>query len=189
MRRLEAAAQGQAERALVSRCAHHQAGIARHDGDVVEVVLVGDVLEVREHLDTVLGFDAPITFQGKQVGREITLFTMWYELRWGITACVVVGLTGRRGDVALGFLALIVAADLTDWLSDGVATGAILAVSDAIAFHQSVGLAAKAYRLRYLRDLWAERVRANPAVEVLTPNDPDAPYMMRKAGPISVTGP
>jgi multidrug resistance efflux pump len=27
--------------------------------------------------------------QGKQVGREITLFSMWYELRWGITACVL----------------------------------------------------------------------------------------------------
>jgi multidrug resistance efflux pump len=27
--------------------------------------------------------------QGKRVGREITLFSMWYELRWGITACVL----------------------------------------------------------------------------------------------------
>jgi hypothetical protein len=26
--------------------------------------------------------------QGKRFGREITLFTVWYELRWGITrAC------------------------------------------------------------------------------------------------------
>jgi multidrug resistance efflux pump len=31
--------------------------------------------------------------QGKQVGREITLFSMWYELRWGITACVLLTLT------------------------------------------------------------------------------------------------
>jgi multidrug resistance efflux pump len=30
--------------------------------------------------------------QGKQVGREITLFSMWYELRWGITACVLLTL-------------------------------------------------------------------------------------------------
>jgi multidrug resistance efflux pump len=27
--------------------------------------------------------------QGKRFGREITLFSMWYELRWGITGCVM----------------------------------------------------------------------------------------------------
>lgn len=27
--------------------------------------------------------------QGKRIGREITLFSVWYELRWGITACLV----------------------------------------------------------------------------------------------------
>ncbi|MBB3149648.1 multidrug resistance efflux pump [Phyllobacterium trifolii] len=27
--------------------------------------------------------------QGKRIGREITLFTVWYELRWGITACLL----------------------------------------------------------------------------------------------------
>jgi multidrug resistance efflux pump len=27
--------------------------------------------------------------QGKRIGREITLYSMWYELRWGITACLV----------------------------------------------------------------------------------------------------
>jgi multidrug resistance efflux pump len=27
--------------------------------------------------------------QGKRVGREINLFTVWYELRWGITLCVI----------------------------------------------------------------------------------------------------
>ncbi|MDW4498178.1 HlyD family secretion protein [Sulfitobacter sp. D35] len=27
--------------------------------------------------------------QGKRVGREINLFTVWYELRWGITLCVM----------------------------------------------------------------------------------------------------
>jgi multidrug resistance efflux pump len=31
--------------------------------------------------------------QGKRIGREITLFSMWYELRWGITACVLLTLT------------------------------------------------------------------------------------------------
>ncbi|WP_424933431.1 HlyD family secretion protein [Amaricoccus macauensis] len=32
-------------------------------------------------------------FQGKRWGKEITFFTMWYELRWGITACVLLTVT------------------------------------------------------------------------------------------------
>jgi multidrug resistance efflux pump len=31
--------------------------------------------------------------QGKRWGKEITFFTMWYELRWGITACVLLTVT------------------------------------------------------------------------------------------------
>src|SRR3954471_9548733 len=27
--------------------------------------------------------------QGKRFGHEITLFSVWYELRWGITGCVL----------------------------------------------------------------------------------------------------
>lgn len=27
--------------------------------------------------------------QGKRIGREINLYTMWFELRWGITACLL----------------------------------------------------------------------------------------------------
>src|ERR1700761_2721643 len=27
--------------------------------------------------------------QGKRIGQEITLYSMWYELRWGITGCVM----------------------------------------------------------------------------------------------------
>ena len=27
--------------------------------------------------------------QDKRIGREITLFSVWYELRWGITFCVI----------------------------------------------------------------------------------------------------
>jgi selenocysteine lyase/cysteine desulfurase len=49
---------------------------------------------------------------------------------------------------------------------------AVLAVSDAIDFHQSIGVAAKAARLRYLRDRWVTPARAIPGVEVLTPDDP-----------------
>ena len=28
-------------------------------------------------------------FQGKRLGSEITLFSVWYELRWGITLCLI----------------------------------------------------------------------------------------------------
>jgi multidrug resistance efflux pump len=31
--------------------------------------------------------------QGKRIGREITLYSVWYELRWGITACVMLTVT------------------------------------------------------------------------------------------------
>lgn len=31
--------------------------------------------------------------QGKRIGREITLFSVWYELRWGIIACVMLTLS------------------------------------------------------------------------------------------------
>ena len=31
--------------------------------------------------------------QGKRIGREITLYTVWYELRYGITACLILTVT------------------------------------------------------------------------------------------------
>jgi multidrug resistance efflux pump len=31
--------------------------------------------------------------QGKRFGKEITLFSVWYELRWGITGCLVLTVT------------------------------------------------------------------------------------------------
>ena len=30
--------------------------------------------------------------QGKRIGREITLYSVWFELRWGITSCVILTL-------------------------------------------------------------------------------------------------
>src|SRR5262249_43489022 len=27
--------------------------------------------------------------QGKRLGKDITLYSMWFELRWGITSCVI----------------------------------------------------------------------------------------------------
>lgn len=49
---------------------------------------------------------------------------------------------------------------------------ALLTVSDALDFHQRIGVRAKEARLRYLRDRWAEQVRGLPGIEVLTPGDP-----------------
>ena len=48
----------------------------------------------------------------------------------------------------------------------------ILAVEDALAFHQSIGSRNKEARLRYLTQYWLTRVRALPAVRVLTPFEP-----------------
>lgn len=31
--------------------------------------------------------------QGKRIGREITVFSVWYELRWGISACAILALS------------------------------------------------------------------------------------------------
>jgi multidrug resistance efflux pump len=36
---------------------------------------------------------ARLPVQGKRIGHEITLFTMWYELRWGLTTCAILALT------------------------------------------------------------------------------------------------
>ena len=49
---------------------------------------------------------------------------------------------------------------------------ALLSVPDAIHAHETIGLAAKARRLCYLRDCWAEAVRDDTRFEVLTPPDP-----------------
>ena len=31
--------------------------------------------------------------QGKRIGHEITLYSVWFELRWGITACLMLTVT------------------------------------------------------------------------------------------------
>lgn len=49
---------------------------------------------------------------------------------------------------------------------------AMLAVESALDVHRQIGAANKEFRLRHLRDLWAERLRSHPRVEILTPSDP-----------------
>lgn len=49
---------------------------------------------------------------------------------------------------------------------------AFLTLGDALDFHESIGAARKAERLRALRDRWAEPLRDHPAFEILTPAAP-----------------
>jgi selenocysteine lyase/cysteine desulfurase len=46
-----------------------------------------------------------------------------------------------------------------------------LTVPAALDFHQAVGPALKAARVRYLRDRWVNAVRGTPGIDVLTPDD------------------
>ena len=49
---------------------------------------------------------------------------------------------------------------------------AFVTIPAALDFHEAVGPAHKAARLRYLRDRWVRAVRDLPHVQVLTPDDP-----------------
>ena len=40
-------------------------------------------------------------------------------------------------------------------------------ISEALVFNENIGIPRKAERLRYLRDRWAHRLRANPKVKIL----------------------
>ncbi|MBR1236457.1 aminotransferase class V-fold PLP-dependent enzyme [Bradyrhizobium sp. AUGA SZCCT0182] len=48
----------------------------------------------------------------------------------------------------------------------------ILTLPLALKLHEAIGTAAKAARLRYLRDRWVAKARALPNIEVLTPDEP-----------------
>jgi isopenicillin-N epimerase len=45
-------------------------------------------------------------------------------------------------------------------------------ITEALTFHESIGVARKAARLRYLRERWARRVEKVSGVKMLTPHDP-----------------
>jgi selenocysteine lyase/cysteine desulfurase len=47
-----------------------------------------------------------------------------------------------------------------------------LAIRDAIAFHEELGIARKEARLRHLQQYWTSRVRQHPRIQVNTPMDP-----------------
>jgi selenocysteine lyase/cysteine desulfurase len=47
-----------------------------------------------------------------------------------------------------------------------------LAINDAIDFHESIGIARKEARLRYLQRYWTDQVRGRPGITLNTPSDP-----------------
>jgi selenocysteine lyase/cysteine desulfurase len=47
-----------------------------------------------------------------------------------------------------------------------------LAIEDAIAFHESIGIQRKQERLRWLQQYWTTKVRGIPRVKMFTPSDP-----------------
>jgi selenocysteine lyase/cysteine desulfurase len=47
-----------------------------------------------------------------------------------------------------------------------------LAIEDAIAFHEAIGIQRKEARLRWLQQYWTTRVREVPRVQLFTPRDP-----------------
>jgi selenocysteine lyase/cysteine desulfurase len=47
-----------------------------------------------------------------------------------------------------------------------------LAIEHAIAFHETIGIARKEARLRYLQTYWTTKARAIPGVIMNTPSDP-----------------
>ena len=59
-------------------------------------------------------------------------YTPYLAAFWGITACLIIGLTGRNGGVALGMLAVLVAANFAGALEEGWATVALLALGVAV---------------------------------------------------------
>ena len=48
----------------------------------------------------------------------------------------------------------------------------ILAINDALDFHESIGIARKEARLRYLQRYWTGKVRGRPRIYLNTPSDP-----------------
>lgn len=49
----------------------------------------------------------------------------------------------------------------------------VLAIEEAIAFHNAIGGRNKEARLRYLKNYWMERATALPRIELLTPREPE----------------
>lgn len=78
----------------------------------------------------------------------------------------------RIGDLDVSMLAAPSASIDARVHTGTVSYAGVLAVADAIDFHESIGLSAKAHRLRHLRDRWVAPLRDLGGIEILTPDDP-----------------
>jgi selenocysteine lyase/cysteine desulfurase len=87
-----------------------------------------------------------------------------------------VGLVYIRRD-RISDIEISILAEPSDAIDARVHTGtvsyaSVLTVADAFDAHAAIGPAAKARRLQFLRDRWAETLRDHPRIQVLTPPDP-----------------
>lgn len=57
-----------------------------------------------------------------------------------------------------------------------------LAIQDAVRFHESIGIARKSARLRYLQRYWTEQVRTNTNIVVNTPVQPERSCAIANVG-------
>ncbi len=48
----------------------------------------------------------------------------------------------------------------------------VLAINDAVDFHESIGIRRKEARLRWLQRYWTQRLRGHPKIYFNTPSDP-----------------
>jgi selenocysteine lyase/cysteine desulfurase len=64
-----------------------------------------------------------------------------------------------------------------------------LALRDAIAFHESIGIARKEARLRHLQQHWTSRVRGRPRIRLNTPADPRRSCAIANVGVDGLTPP
>jgi len=61
-----------------------------------------------------------------------------------------------------------------------------LAIENAIAFHEAIGIQRKEARLRYLQNYWTKQVRAMPNVIMYTPSDPKRSCAIANVGVIGM---
>ncbi len=62
-----------------------------------------------------------------------------------------------------------------------------LAIMDAIAFHESIGIQRKSARLRYLQRYWTDQVRGTPRIIINTPSQPARSGAIANVGVAGVT--
>ncbi len=60
------------------------------------------------------------------------------------------------------------------------------AISEALTFHEGIGVERKAARLRYLKDRWARRLAENPRARILTSLDPEQSCALGFLSPVGI---